>query len=128
MTWCHFFCVFLAARTKGKNLLWQALSCSMSLQMFDSAPWIWRFNLKNHISDHVMQLMSLLGKQGSHILLDCEQSLFSSKIFGKERKTSERACMILCVNYVLCVLPQGFSSKRETISVANHAMSSSVWN
>ena len=54
-------------------------------------------------------------------LIDCEQSLFCSKIRGKneERKITSanipvcvRALMLFCV--LRCVPPHGFSSKRET--------------
>ena len=127
MTWCHFFCVYGQRGQKGKILYDRHFPV---VCLFTSSTELLEFNLKNHISDLVLrQLMSLLGKQGSQIILDYEQSLFSSKIFGKERKTSKHACMTLCINYVfLCVLPQGFSSKRQTISVDNHAVSSSIWN
>ena len=75
-------------------------------------------------------------------VLDCEQSLFSSKIRAKERKTSKRASVTVSVTwerrptptllaargiaaptsllqshphaYLFCVLSHGFSRKRET--------------
>ena len=71
-------------------------------------------------------------------VLDCEQSLFSSKIRGKERKTRKHASVTVSVTpnahatsgsrhrrsqvtltvtlagYLFCVLSHGFSRKRET--------------
>ena len=56
--------------------------------------------------------------------VDCEQSLFSSKIRGEECKTS-RASVPVSVTYVRASMPQGASSagvgKRAASPLAHHA-------
>ena len=53
--------------------------------------------------------------------LDCEQSLYSSKIRGKERKTSKRANVTVTVMFALLLLfaffPTDFRGKERLFAV-----------
>ena len=59
------------------------------------------------------------------LIVDCEQSLFSSKIRGKERKTSIKTCKRDCERDLRAAMPRAASSvgvgrrvKRETALVS----------
>ena len=49
------------------------------------------------IDDSIFNLKVVLFNFVADFLFDCEQSIFSSKIHGKERKTSKRASVTVIV-------------------------------
>ena len=63
---------------------------------------------KNHSTNSAYQALSILE------IIDCKQTLFSSKIFEGKRKTMQVSVRAWRDAYFFGVLPHGFSRKRYT--------------